>query len=121
MSASFDFSAVDKLAVDLGKAPAEALPKVIQAVTVTAHHVKDDWRQAWSGSGHVPGGASSISYDLMGLSAEIGPEVGGSGSLVGMLENGTPNTGPREYGSKALHNNEADFIKGIEKATEDIL
>lgn len=128
---NFDFSEINTLTADLLAAPAKTLPKVRQALEVSARHVKDDWRDAWKGSGHVPGGAASISYDIMGfagahagasaMSADIGPSLRGQGPIVGMLEYGTPNTGPRGFGAEALHKNEADFVKGIELATEDIL
>ena len=128
---SFDFGAINELVADLRAAPEKVLPKVRQALEVSARHVKDDWRDAWKGSGHVPGGAASISYDIMGMAsayvgrslmwAEIGQYLRGQGPVVGMLEYGTPNTGARGYGAEALHKTEGDFIKGIEKATEDML
>jgi hypothetical protein len=125
----FDFSEINALAADLGKVPAEVVPNIVKAVAVTALHIKDDWREAWSGSGHVPAGAAAITYEMKGgaslaasaVSAEIGPELKGQGPLVGMLEYGTPNTGPRGFGAEALHKNEPDFEKGILKAAGDIL
>lgn len=127
MSIDFDFSDLTKLAADLRKAPPKAIPNIVQAVEVTARHVKDDWRKPLEGSEYVPGGARSVSYELKGgaslrasaISAEIGPVVGGPGSLVGMLEYGTPNTGPRGFGSEALRKNQDDFERGILKAAED--
>jgi hypothetical protein len=66
-----------------------------------------------------------VSYDVGvgsdGITAEIGPEIGGPGALVGMLEYGTPTTPPTGYGHGALQKNEADFIKGLEIAAGDIL
>ena len=117
----FDFSEILLLTADLGKASAKVVPNVIKAVEVTARHVKDDWREPWSGSEHVPGAPPSITYDMKlgaGISAEIGPEIGGPGALAGMLEYGTPNTGARGYGAEALHRNEGDFVEGITKAGE---
>lgn len=128
---NFDFSEINTLTADLLAAPAKVLPKIRQALEVSARHVKDDWRDAWKGSGHVPGGAASISYDIMGfanayvgasaMSADIGPSLRGQGPIVGMLEYGTPNTGPRGFGAEALHKNEGDFVKGVLLATEDML
>ena len=127
----FDFSEINALTADLVAAPAKVLPKIRQALEVSARHVKDDWRDAWKGSGHVPAGAASITYDIIGfanafvgrsaMSAEIGPSLHGQGPIVGMLEYGTPNTGPRGFGAEALHKNEADFEKGISLATEGVL
>ena len=117
----FDFSEILSLSADLGKAPAKAAANIGKAVAVTAKRVKEDWQEPWSGSEHVPGAPPSITYDMKlgaGISAEIGPEIGGPGSLAGMLEYGTPNTGARGYGAEALHRNEADFVEGITKAGE---
>lgn len=118
---SFDFSEVHKLAADLAAAPLKVLPNVQKALEVTARHVKDDWADDWSGSTHVPGGAASITYDVHPLTAEIGPELRGQGPVAGMLEFGTPNTGPRMFGAAALKKNEGDFVRGMLKATEGVL
>lgn len=129
MSIKFDFSEVTALAADLSNAAKIAPVKVRQAVEVTARHVKDDWREPLNGSESLPGGASTVTYEIKGaagvggsaISAEIGPELRGQGPLVGMLEYGTPTTGPRGYGAEALRRNEDDFEKGIRMATEDLL
>ena len=128
---SFDFSEINALTADLAKAPAVVLPKIRQALEVSARHIKDDWRDDWSGSSTVPAGAAAITYDILGaasailgksaMSAEIGPELKGQGAVVGMLEYGTPNTGPRGFGAAALKKNEPDFEKGIGLATEGVL
>ncbi len=122
MSATFDFSELDALAADLGKVSTEMRSNVRKAVEVTARHVKDDWKEQLEGSEHVPGGARSISYDIAefpgSIEAEVGPSVGGPGALVGMLEYGTPTVGPTGYGHGALQKNEADFVKGLQIASE---
>ena len=126
----FDFSEITKLVADLEDAPDIAAEDIAKALHVTAGKVRDDWRESWEGSEHVPAGAASITYDLQGVAsallgrsvmeAEIGPEIGrAAGPLVGMLEYGTPTTGPRGYGAEALRKNEADFIEGIQKAAGD--
>jgi len=128
----FDFHEINALTADLVAAPAKVLPKLRQALEVTATNVKKDWQEPLKGSATVPAGAASITYDIIGaaslllgksaMSAEIGPELGrAQGPIVGMLEYGTPNTGPRGYGAEALHKNEADFEKGISLATEGVL
>jgi len=124
-----DFSELDTLVADFGKAMKAAPVNVAKAVEVTARHVKDDWREPVSGSEYIGAGASAITYDMKGaagltgsaISAEIGPELRGQGPLVGMLEYGTPNTGPRGYGLEALRKNQDDFERGIGKAVEDVL
>jgi hypothetical protein len=122
----FDFSEVLKLAADLGEVPDKAGPNIRKAVEVTARKIKDDWRNEVAGSNLAPGGESAISYDLRGgnairgseITAEIGPELGGAGSLVGLVEYGTATSGPRGYGAAALERNQEDFQKGLEIALE---
>lgn len=122
----FDFSEVLKLAADLGEVPDNAGKNIRKAVEVTARKVKDAWKSDVSGSSLAPGGERAISYDLKGgnairgseITAEIGPELGGAGSLVGLVEYGTPTTGPRGYGAAALERNQEDFQKGLEIALE---
>jgi hypothetical protein len=125
---TFDFSELSKLAADLGEVPAKMRVNVRRAVEVTARHVKDDWRDPLKQSERIPRGAQSVSYDVTSegsktadITAEIGPEIGGPGALVGMLEYGTPTTPPTGYGHGALQKNEADFIKGLGIAAGDIL
>lgn len=125
MSIKFDTSELSALAADLGDVPAKVRTNVRKAVEVTARNVKDSWKEPLSGSQSVPGGARSISYDITsgveGVTAEIGPEIGGPGALVGMLEYGTPTSGPTGYGHAALQQNEDDFQKGLEIAIGEIL
>jgi len=121
----FDFSELSQLAADLGAAGPKVQKNARTAVEVTARHVKDDWRSPLSQSESIPRGAQSVSYDVTdgaeGITAEIGPVIGGPGALVGMLEYGTPSTPPTGYGHAALQKNEADFIKGLTIAAGDIL
>jgi hypothetical protein len=126
-SMDFDFSDIVKLVADLGEVPKNAGKNIRKAVEVTARKVKDDWRKPLEGSSSVPGGARTISYDIKGgeairgsgISAEIGPETGGVGSLVSALEDGFGGRqGPTGYGAAALQMNEEDFQDGLEKALE---
>jgi hypothetical protein len=125
----FDFAEVLKLAADLGKAPTDSGLNIRKAVEITARHVKDDWRKDLTGARGIPHGAASISYDIKGgeairgsaIEAEIGPELEGQGSIVGLVEYGTPTLGPRGYGAGALQRNQQDFIDGLEKAIGDVL
>lgn len=122
---TFDFSELSKLAADLGASTVNVQKNARIAVEVTARHVKDDWRKPLSQSERIPRGAQTVSYDVTtgpeGITAEIGPVIGGPGALVGMLEYGTPTTPPTGYGHAALQKNEEDFIKGLAIAAGDIL
>lgn len=126
----FDFSEIVSLAASIEDAPDIAAENIAAALGRSSRNIQVDWREAWRGSEHVPAGAQSITYELTGtaslarnrseMSSEIGPELDRpAGPLVGMLEYGTPTTGPRGYGAEALRKNEADFIEGVSKAAGD--
>lgn len=124
---SFDFSEVAQLAADLGEVQKGTGEFVSKAVQVSARRVKDAWRARLSGSGTLPGAASSIAYELTGgnairgstITAEIKPRLGGQGSLVWVPEFGSLSTSPRGYGRASLEENADDFQKGIDMAIAD--
>lgn len=141
MSIDFDFSEMDKLAADLGRVPDDAGPKIRQAVEVASRHIKDAWAEKLVGSERLEHAHRSITYDIgtnvsflrnaVGsgpvdganqIAAEIGPELGRTqGPIVGLVEFGTPHLSPRGYGHQSLRENEADFIKGLQIASEIVL
>lgn len=119
---------MSKLVADLSGAPRKAAPLFRKAVEVTARYVRDDWRAPLGGSRYVPAGAASVTYDIRGglglrgdaIEGEVGPELGrNQGSIVGILETGTPTTGPRGFGLAALAKNAADFERGLAIAAEE--
>jgi hypothetical protein len=124
---SIDFSALDKLAADLGEVPKNAGQNVRKATEVSARKVKDAWKEKLVGARSLGQANRAISYDLKGggslsgsrLEAEIGATLGGQGSLVGIVEYGSPTLSPRGYGLKALEDTAEDFQRGLEKALED--
>lgn len=124
---SIDFSALDKLAADLGEVPKNAGENVRKATEVSARKVKDEWRGKLRGARYLPAASRAINYDLKGgnairgsqIEAEIGADLGGQGSLVGIVEYGSPTLAPRGYGLKALEDTAEDFQHGLEKALED--
>lgn len=130
-SFELDFSDVVKLAASFVDLEVDIGENVRKAVIVTARHVKDDWQEPLKGSPTIPRGPYAISYDIAGgnavrgseITAEIGPVVGvgGVGGLIGMLEYGTPSTGPRGFGAAALEKNQADFQKGLEIAVDQAM
>jgi hypothetical protein len=131
VSIDFDFSELDKLAADLGKVPDDAGKKIRQAVEVTSRHIKDEWAKKLEGENGVPHAPRSITYDIEakpGRTSQIKAEIGAQrgrlqAPIVTVLEFGAPgnNLPPRGYGHAALQENEADFIKGLEIATEIVL
>lgn len=118
---------LNALARDLGEIPKATAPFVRKAVEVSARNIKDLIRNEYSGARQLPGAARSISYDLKGstgarlggISAEIGPELGGQGSIVGLVDEGAPRTPGRKRIPKALNDEAPGFEKGIELAIED--
>lgn len=118
---------LNSLARDLGEIPKATAPFVRKAVEVSARNIKDLIRDEYSGARQLPGASRSISYDLKGstgarlggISAEIGPELGGQGSIVGLVDEGAPRTPGRKRIPKALNDEAPGFEKGIELAIED--
>lgn len=118
---------LNALARDLGEIPKATAPFVRKAVEISARNIKDLIRNEYSGARALPGASRSISYDIQGstgarlggISAEIGPELGGQGSIVGLVDEGAPRTPGRKRIPKALQNEAPGFTQGIEKAIED--
>ena len=127
----FDFSEVNDLIAALESAPAKVLPKIREALDDSAKKIEKDWENDWKGSSTVPYGPASISHSIKGstsaflgksaMSAEIGPELRSQGQIVGILEYGTPNTGPRGFGAAAIDRHTPTFVENMSKATEGVL
>lgn len=126
----FDFSALKKLAADLGDAPKKIGPYLHQAIEVTSRHIKDDWNQNLYKSGHAKRTGRSITYEIetkpgarSQIKSEIGP-IKGAGVQAGvvlLLERGSIWNPPHGAGAKALKANQADFRKGVGQAGKDAL
>lgn len=124
--AEFDFSEIDKLAVDLQTVAKETRPNVRKAVEVTARKVKDGWRDKLKGSSTLPGLPGAVSYDINDVGGAVEGEIGfdkgrRQGALGNVSEFGTPTVGPRGFGLATLEENQEDFVEGISKATADTL
>lgn len=126
---NFDYSQINDLVADLGVQPGITAKKVAQALEVTSTKIKKTWSQKLVGTEGVPHGARTITYDLTGtegddkstLSAEIGAEDGRlQAPIVAVIEYGAPgnNLSPRGFGAAALRENNDDFVKGLELASE---
>lgn len=118
---------LNALARDLGEIPKATAPFVRKAVEISARNIKDLIRDEYSGARALPGASRSISYDLKGstgsrlggISAEIGPELGGQGSVVGLVDEGAPRTPGRKRIPKALNDEAPGFEQGIQRAIDD--
>lgn len=131
--AAFDFSEVDQLAADLGEASALIGPFVNSAVKYTSTNVKKSAAKKVGGSKSWGAAAQAINYDVtvfqgFGVSvikADIGyDKERTAGALGNLREFGAPDSpsgplGPHNDLAIALHENEADFVKGLELAERD--
>ena len=124
MNISFDFSEVNALSVDLSRAPRGIERYAKQAIKVTARRTKDAARRNVGGPRLMPHVQHAIDYDKLGdgLEIEVGFDKGSAqGPLGNFLEYGSRYFGARQPLARALHENEADFVKGMERAALDAL
>lgn len=118
---------LNALARDLGEIPKATAPFIRKAVEVSARNIKDIIKDEYSDARALPGASRSISYDLKGntgarlggITAEIGPELGEQGSIVGLVDEGAPRTPGRKRIPKALTQEAPGFEQGIQKAIDD--
>lgn len=128
----FDFSEVYSLAADLGKVPELADPLIESAVKFTSVRIKRGAAQKVGRRRHFRKAAAAIDFDVkrfrgFGVSiiqSEIGynrdKKIAPLGSLVEFGAPGSPNAlTPGNELQTTLHEEEADFVKGLSKALED--
>lgn len=121
---SSDFSDLDRLAADIGAAPEKLRRNSGKALEVTARNIKDTAQEYanFHNPSHAPSYGHKISYDRTGdLEFEIGPTLGGQGSLGGILEDGGLRNSPQNNLRDALIANQSDLVAGLGKALEDSL
>lgn len=132
MRVEFDFSELNLLAADLDSVPEKSGPFIRAAVEVSARNVKDDAGGRVSGRKHFKQAASAIDYELKGfqgfgstvLQAEVGYNKDRpAGRLGNLVEFGAPGSAnhlaPGGELQAALHGNEDDFVRGLERAVDD--
>lgn len=118
----------DALIRDLGTVPRHSGRFVKPALERSAFKAKGKWQEiAKAASGaHAKGYPSKITYDVKGdfpsYEAEVGPTLGGQGSL-GILEDapGGVQSAPQKARPAVLREVEADFEKGLDRAVDDAL
>jgi len=122
----FDFSELGKLAADMAHVPLIAGPNVVSALKFTSVLIKRESAKS-VGNNRWSAAAGAIDFDVHGttgarlgaISSEIGYNKDKAGGPLGNLrEFGTPHTAPSNDLLNALHNNEADFQKGLNIALE---
>lgn len=103
MKIKIDASEVDRLALDLSKAPGRIQRRAPKTLRKGAFDVKQRLRRDASGHAYLPGLAATAAYDEMTpLSYEIGFDKSGQGHLGNVAVYGTPNNAPI-MGSPADH------------------
>jgi hypothetical protein len=113
--ADFDFSQVSKLAADLGKGNADMVTGARKILEVASIKTKKDMATEISRSPHFKAVAPAISYDIKGLSSEIGPVQGkAAGSLAFIAAYGTATQGPSWDHTASLHREAPIFVGLLE-------
>lgn len=102
--ADINFSQVSKLATDLGRGNSAMVTGARKILEVGSTKIKKDMATEIGKSPHFKGVAPAVSYDIKGLSSEIGPVQGkAAGSLAFIAAYGTATTGPSWDHTAALH------------------
>lgn len=91
---SMDVTGLERLSADLGKASAKTVTAARVVVAKGALNVKNDTRRTLSGHPSWKRLASTVNYDIVGLSATVGYEDRGQGQLAGIYEFGSSRRGP---------------------------
>ena len=119
-------SDLDRLIIDLGKAPAKAAVGMRAVIKKGAANVKADAQRRATGIGHAPDYPKSISFDLRshldGLEAIIGPDKDlRQGALGNILEYGTSKNEPRPHLGPALERETPAVVKYTEQLAGGLL
>lgn len=115
MGVHIDTSEVDRLIVDLGKAPATVTRKASQAIAKAAHDIEHDAKLlAPVDTGFLK---NSISSTVEELSAEIGPTA----EYGGYVEEGTSRQSPQPYLRPAFDRRKEGLVQALEQIIGDTL
>lgn len=128
---SADTSDLDGLASDFRKIPALMVPKLKGVVAKSALNTKNIMRKDAQASRHFKGMARSITYDLKVhefggdgvIEAEIGPTIGGGGSLgtIAYFGSSKPGGGTVRNPEDAMLEEAPNFYEYAFQATEGLL
>jgi hypothetical protein len=92
---TFDMREVVRFAATLPRAEAAMVAPLAAVVEKSASAIEKTMRTAAGGHSHFPSFPSSITHDIRGLSAEIGPDKNKrQGALGNLLYFGSVNNGP---------------------------
>lgn len=120
-SVEFDMSDVVRFAARIPHAEAAMVAPLAGVVETTASAIEKDLRSKARGVGHAPSFPSSITHDIRGLSAEIGPDKNKrQGALGNILYFGTVNNAPvLEHPQAALDRARPAFEAAVAKVAGD--
>ena len=112
-----DTSDLRRLVAELGQA-ADIDDDVRPVVQRGALNIKQSWRRHWTGLGHAPYVANSVTYDTKAsgfkVEAEIGPDKSKpQGALGNLLEYGSLKNAPIPGGAPALAEEAPNFEKAL--------
>lgn len=115
MPDDFDFSDLNRLAVDLGKVPGKVVPLARKVLEKSSADIERDAKIfAPVDTGNL---RNSISRDLKGLEAETGPTA----SYAAWVEFGTSRMGPAAYLGPAFDRHAGAFAEALGQITEQLL
>lgn len=128
---SFDFSALNKLAADLERAAEGIEPFLKSALNVTSLKIKRSAQSKVRGRKRFGQAAQAITFDVTARKRYIDSEIGydkrrgGAANLGNLVEFGAPGSpnalAPGSELVSSLHEEEADFVRGVERAVDDSL
>jgi hypothetical protein len=120
-SVEFDMSQVTRFAARIPRAEVAMVAPLAAVVETTAAAIQKDLRSKARGVGHAPSFPSSITHDIRGLSAEIGPDKNRrQGALGNLLYFGSVNNAPvLEHPSAALARARPAFEAAVVKVAGD--
>jgi HK97 gp10 family phage protein len=114
-SFEMDMSELNTLAVDLGKVPGRMVPLARKVLEKSSADIERDAKMfAPVDTGNL---RNSISRDLKGLTAEIGPTA----SYAAWVELGTSRIGPHAFLGPAFDRHAGEFADALGKITEGLL
>lgn len=115
MADDFDFSELNRLAIDLGKAPAKAVPLARKVLEKSSADIERDAKTfAPVDTGNL---RASISRDVKGLEAEVGPTA----SYGGYVEWGTSRKGPAAFMGPAFDRHAGLFEQALGQIADGLL
>lgn len=136
---SFDFSELTRLAADLESAPKNIDRLLVSALKFSSVNIKRAAARKVGRRKHFKQAAATIDFEVKHFSgfgvniiqSEVGfdkhKSIGGKfpGALGNLTEFGAPGSPnsltPGNELATSLHENEADFVRGIERAVDDSL